>query len=430
MGDYGDHSLVTAPLFAGSELVGTVSFWRSRPREPFAQDEISFAAELAAKAATAIDNAYRYSRERSTALTLQRSLLPQRIPRQAAVEAAFRYLPAAQQAGVGGDWFDVILLSGTRVALVVGDVIGHGIHAAATMGRLRTAVRTLADIDLRPDELLTRLDDLVVHLTADSRPEATDMGATCLYAVYDPVARHCTLAAAGHPLPALTTPEGTAKIISGNIGPPLGVGGLPFETTEFDLEPGSVLALYTDGLIESRDRDIDTILDELCRALQQPAPTLDDACDTVINTLLTERSTDDVALLLARTRALAPDSIATWDIADDPAQVEHARRLVADQLRAWGLEQAVRTTELVASELVTNAIHYGDPPIQLRLIRDSTLTCEVSDAGTTAPHRRRADPDDEGGRGLLLVARLTDRWGTRHLSTGKTVWCEQALSPH
>jgi anti-sigma regulatory factor (Ser/Thr protein kinase) len=415
--------------------MGVVTFWRSRQAGSFEEAEVSYAAELAAKAAVAIDNARRYTRERDTALTLQRSLLPQRLSAQSAVEVASRYLPAGSQAGVGGDWFDVIPLSGARVALVVGDVVGHGIHASATMGRLRTAVRTLADVDLPPDELLTHLDDLVIHLADDEETDDTEsdaaafgnLGATCLYAVYDPVSARCTLATAGHPLPVLVTPGHAPEPVTGPVGPPLGVGGLPFEATELRLPAGSVLALFSDGLIEARGRDIDQGLADLCGALTLPAASLEDTCDIVTDAMLDGRPADDVALLVARTAALPAEQVATWAIAADPAEVARARKLATDQVEAWGLTEAEFITELVVSELVTNAIRYGDPPIQLRLIRDRSLICEVSDSSSTAPHLRRARVFDEGGRGLLLVAQLTQAWGARQTTTGKTIWCKQAL---
>ncbi|MFF7313832.1 SpoIIE family protein phosphatase [Streptomyces sp. NPDC008137] len=433
---YGIHSRIRTPLQARGVTLGTVDFWRSRPGR-FGPDDVAFAEELAAKAAVAVDNARRFTRERSTALALQRHLLPQRLPYQTAVEVASRYLPAWTRTGVGGDWYDVIPLSGRRVALVVGDVVGHGLQASAAMGRLRTAVRTLADVDLPPDELLTHLDDLILHLSegepGDDEGEdgfwfsSADLGATCLYAVYDPVSRRCTLATAGHPMPAVLAPDGTARIVSGHVGPPLGVGGLPFEATDLELDAGSVLALYTDGLVEARHRDIDVGLAELCGALEQPAESLEEACDTVTGSLLTDRAADDVALLLARTRALPAGHVATWQIPAEPVQVERARKLVVEQLDAWGLTEATFVIELVVSELVTNAIRYGQPPIRLRLIRDHTLICEVSDTSSTAPHLRRARAFDEGGRGLLLVAQLTQGWGTRQTTKGKTIWCEQAL---
>ncbi|MBW5485117.1 SpoIIE family protein phosphatase [Streptomyces bambusae] len=375
----------------------------------------------------------RQTREHTTTMTLQRSLLPHSLPDQAALEIASRYLPAGGEAGVGGDWFDVIPLSGARVALVVGDVVGHGIRASATMGRLRTAVRTLADVDLPPDELLTYLDDLVIHLSADEGDQdvsgaAGGIGTTCLYVVYDPVTRRCTVARAGHPPPVVVSPEGSVYLLDVPAGPPLGLGGLPFETAEAELPEGSMLGLYTDGLLQVRDRDIDEALDTMFAALARPATSLDSVCDRVLTALLTHRPDDDVALLVARTRALHSDQVVVWDLSSDPSVVAQARRNTTDQLTAWGLEEASFVTELLVSELVTNAIRYGRPPIQLRLIHENTtLICEVSDASSTAPHMRRARTFDEGGRGLLLVAQLAQRWGTRHAPVGKTIWAEQSL---
>ncbi|MFD5255526.1 SpoIIE family protein phosphatase [Streptomyces bobili] len=424
---------ITVPLRARGALLGVVVFSRSDRPEAFTADDLILAEELTAKAAVAIDNARRYSRERTTALTLQRSLLLQRLPRQDAVEVASRYLPAGTGSEVGGDWFDVIPLSGARVALVVGDVVGHGLHASASMGRLRTAVRTLADVDLPPDELLTHLDDLVIHLASDHQPAGHfqptgEFGATCLYTVYDPVSRRLTLASAGHPLPLIISPDGTRALAPAQPGPPLGIGGLPFEATELELPEGSLLALYTDGLIHGRERDVDQGIADLLRVLNHSATSLERLCDTVMDAVLPERRTDDAALLLARTHALDPQHVADWDVVPDFAQVPRARKFALDQLEAWGLEETSFVTELVVSELVTNAIRYGEPPIRLRLIRDASLICEVSDASNTAPHLRRARAFDEGGRGLLLVAQLTQGWGTRHTTVGKTIWCAQTLA--
>uniref|UniRef100_A0AAU2ADT5 SpoIIE family protein phosphatase n=1 Tax=Streptomyces sp. NBC_00093 TaxID=2975649 RepID=A0AAU2ADT5_9ACTN len=434
--DFGMHSAITVPLTARGATLGVVVFVRHRHPELFREDDLVLAEELAARAAVCIDNARRYTRERATAVTLQRSLLPQALPTQGAVEVASRYLPAGAQTGVGGDWFDVIPLSGARVALVVGDVVGHGIHASATMGRLRTAVLTLADIDLPPDELLTHLDDLVARLSTEGKDvpqpdpgaETTgDVGATCLYAVYDPVSRHCTIALAGHPAPVLVTSDGTAKLLDLPVGPPLGLGGLPFEATDIELPEGSLLTLYTDGLIESGERDIDAGVSRLCQTLAQPAASLDTLCDAVLAALPPGRPSDDIALLIARTKALDTGSVATWDVPADPVAVAQARKEASAQLEAWGLGDADFVTELVVSELVTNAIRYGEPPIHLRLIHDRNLICEVSDTSGTAPHLRRARTYDEGGRGLLLVAQLTAAWGTRQTTEGKTIWAEQAL---
>jgi anti-sigma regulatory factor (Ser/Thr protein kinase) len=428
--EIGIHSIMSVPVRARGLTLGVAVLSRFRRLDPFTPDDVLLAEEITNRAAVCIDNARRFSRERETALALQRSLLPRSLPHTVAVEAASRYLPAAR-AGVGGDWFDVVPLSGMRVAMVVGDVVGHGIQASATMGRLRTAVRTLADIDLAPDELLTHLDDLVVRLSdeAGSEDSAGEVGATCLYAVYDPVSRICTMARAGHPPPVMMPPGDPPRQVELPAGPPLGLGGLPFESKELALPEGTVLSLYTDGLIETRDRDVDVSQDLLCAALNGASESLDEACDRVLRALLPAGgSLDDVALLMTRTRGLPPSQVATWDIPADPALVAPIRKQVLDQLGTWRLTEASFAAELVVSELVTNALRYGAQPIRLRLIHDAaTLICEVSDASHTAPHLRRAKTFDEGGRGLLLVAQLTQRWGSRHTAEGKTIWAQIGL---
>ncbi|MFI7409520.1 SpoIIE family protein phosphatase [Streptomyces sp. NPDC049627] len=427
----GIHSLITVPLRARGTTLGVVSFYRSLQPAPFEDDDLSLAQELAARAAICIDNARRYTREHNTALTLQRSLLPRGRPEQSAVEVAYRYLPA--QAGVGGDWFDVIPLSGARVALVVGDVVGHGLHAAATMGRLRTAVHNFCSLDLPSEDVLTHLDDLVGRLdrgegwAAESTPDAGIVGATCLYAVYDPVSRHCTLSRAGHPLPAVVAPDGTVDFVDLPSGPPLGLGGMPFETVELELAEGSQLVLYTDGLIEDRHRDIEAGMDQLRAVLAHADRPPEETCEAILRALLPARPVDDVALLVARTHTLGADRVAQWDLPSDPAVVSRARAAVTDQLAAWHLGELAFATELIASELVTNAIRHATGPVQLRLLRDRALICEVSDGSNTSPRLRRARSTDEGGRGLFLVAQLTERWGTRYAPNGKVIWTEQPL---
>ncbi|MFD7966684.1 SpoIIE family protein phosphatase [Streptomyces zaomyceticus] len=445
---FGYHSVLLLPLYARGTTLGLAQFVRHRTPTPFDDDDLLLAQDIAARAALYIDNARRYTHERTTALTLQRSLLPQRPVEQSAVDTAARYLPSASRAGVGGDWYDVIPLSGGRVALVVGDVVGRGLRAAATMGRLRTAVRAFADIDLMPDELLTHLDDVVIRLQREESREDGETSATCLYAIYDPATRLCSLASAGHVPPAVASSSADAGATGADtaeaqkagtapadlpalpIGPPLGLGGLPFETVQWELPEGSLLALYTDGLVQSRTRDLDASLtllgDTLARASRSSASP-DEVCERLLATMLPARPSDDVALLVARTRALDPGHVATLDLPSDPAAVSGARRFAADTLGSWGLDELSFTTELIVSELVTNAIRYGKPPVHLRLILDAALTCEVFDANSTAPHMRRARTFDEGGRGLLLVAQCAERWGTRHGREGKTIWAEQAL---
>ncbi|MET9075117.1 SpoIIE family protein phosphatase [Streptomyces sp. NPDC004232] len=428
--EFGMHSSMSVPIQARGLTLGVAVLTRYRHPDRFTADDVLLAEEITARAAVCVDNARRYSRERETALALQRSLLPRTLPRTAALDASSRYLPAAR-AGVGGDWFDVIPLSGMRVAMVVGDVVGHGVEASATMGRLRTAVRTLADIDLAPDELLTHLDDLVVRLSQESGGEGSpgELGATCLYAVYDPVSRRCTAARAGHPPPVVIRPGGTPQALELPAGPALGLGGLPFESTEVELPEGTVLALYTDGLVSAREQDPETSRDALFEALGAYSGSLDETCDRVLHRLLPPGGcADDVALLLARTRGLPAAQVATWHVPADLALVAPIRKQVVEQLDAWRLSEASFTAELVVSELVTNALRYGAHPVRLRLIHDAaTLICEVSDTSHTAPHLRRAKIFDEGGRGLLLVAQLTQRWGSRHTPDGKTIWAELPL---
>ncbi|MFI6144800.1 SpoIIE family protein phosphatase [Streptomyces sp. NPDC051109] len=426
----GVHSLISVPLLARGVLLGIASFYRSQDPAPFGEDDSWLAQELAARAALCIDNARRYTREHTLALALQESLLPHGVPEQGAVEVAHRYLPA--ESGVGGDWFDVIPLSGTRVALLVGDVVGHGLHAAATMGRLRTAARNFAELELAPDELLTHLDNLVVRL---DREEGGDndagsigiAGATCLYAVYDPTSRLCTMARAGHPPPALVHPDGRVTFPELPAGPPLGLGGLPFETAEVELPEGSTLVLYTDGLIEDRGRDVDVALDQLRRTLAQPHRSPEDTCQAVIDGVAPEHPADDVALLIARTRTVPADRIATWNVSADPSLVAGVRAAATRKLADWGLDEPAFAAELMLSELVTNAVRYGTEPIQVRLVHDRSLICEVSDGSSTAPHLRRAATTEEGGRGLFLVAQLAHAWGTRYTTHGKVIWAECAL---
>ncbi|MFD3915697.1 SpoIIE family protein phosphatase [Streptomyces sp. NPDC058603] len=434
-------STFAVPMVAHDSVIGLVQFSRTKGSEPFGERDRALAVELAARAAVCIDNARLYRREHERALILQRSLLPPGDPEAAGLDIACRYLPGNTATEVGGDWFDVIELPGHRTALVVGDVMGRGLRAAVAMGELRTAVRTLALLDLEPAEVLSALDEIARGLGSPSgaqqasrvahKSRDADLAevylATCVYAVYDPVTRRCTFANAGHLPPVLVEPGEEALLLDVPPGMPLGVGGEPFEQVEVDVTEGALLALYTDGLVESRDQPLDEGLDAFRAALAHPSRPLEDVCDHVLNTLDTRHGEDDIALLMARIQGLPAEAVGDWLLPREPRSVGRARELARTQLLAWDLEPLVDTVELLVSELVTNAMRYGEGEIRLRLLRDRTLVCEVWDAGLVQPRRRRARDTDEGGRGLQLVGLLSAAWGSRRTPRGKTVWFELAL---
>jgi PAS domain S-box-containing protein len=290
----GVHTYMAVPLIARGVTLGVAAFSRAEHPEPYGEADVRLAEGLASRAALCIDNALLYTREHTTAITLQRSLLPQHVPQVAGLQVAYRYQPASQTAEVGGDWFDVIPLGTGQVALVVGDVTGHGIQAAAIMGQLRTTTAALARLGCTPEEIMARLSAVV----ADHGEET---GATCLYAQYDPASRRCRLTSAGHPPPALRHPDGTAEFIDVPGGVMLGAGPSRYPATDIDLSPGSVLALYTDGLIEHPGQDIGTGMTRLARTLAtSPARSPEKLCDSVLASLGAS-ARDDIALLLART---------------------------------------------------------------------------------------------------------------------------------
>ncbi|RPE40993.1 PAS domain S-box-containing protein [Streptomyces sp. Ag109_O5-1] len=434
-------STLAVPMVAHDTVVGLAQFARTKGSEPFGDRDRELAVELAARAAVCIDNARLYRREHERALILQRSLLPPGDPEASGLDIACRYLPGNAATEVGGDWFDVIELPGHRTALVVGDVMGRGLRAAVAMGELRTAVRTLALLDLEPAEVLSALDEIarglgtpggVQQATRTARqPRDADLSevylATCVYAVYDSVTRRCTFANAGHLPPVLVEPGEAALMLDVPPGMPLGVGGEPFEEVEVDLPEGSLLALYTDGLVESRDHPLDEGLQAFVGALTDPSQPLEDVCDHVLNTLDTHHGEDDIALLMARVQGLPAESVGDWTLPREPRSVGRAREYARGQLLTWDLEPLVDTAELLVSELVTNALRYGEGEIRLRLLLDRTLVCEVWDSGLVQPRRRRARDTDEGGRGLQLVGLLSAAWGSRRTPRGKTVWFELPL---
>ncbi|WP_079053353.1 SpoIIE family protein phosphatase [Streptomyces phaeochromogenes] len=434
-------STLAVPMVAHDTVVGLVQFSRTKGSEPFGERDSSLAVELASRAAVCIDNARLYRREHERALILQRSLLPPGDPEASGLDIACRYLPGNAATEVGGDWFDVIELPGHRTALVIGDVMGRGLRAAVAMGELRTAVRTLALLDLEPAEVLSALDEIARGLGTPGGVQQSTRGArqsrdadlsevylaTCVYAVYDSVTRRCTFANAGHLPPVIVEPGESALMLDVPPGMPLGVGGEPFEEVEVELPEGALLALYTDGLVESRDHPLDEGLQAFVGALTDPSSPLEDVCDHILNTLDTHHGEDDIALLMARVQGLPAESVGDWTLPREPRSVGRAREYARGQLLSWDLEPLVDTAELLVSELVTNALRYGEGEIRLRLLLDRTLVCEVWDAGLVQPRRRRARDTDEGGRGLQLVGLLSDAWGSRRTPRGKTVWFELPL---
>ncbi|MDT3396219.1 SpoIIE family protein phosphatase [Streptomyces sp. B1866] len=438
----GKQAAAFLPLIASGRVIGVCVIAYDGPH-PFGEDARSLITALSGVVAQAWERAGLYDAATARARELQRALLPRALPSLPALSAAARYLPTAQGADIGGDWYDVIPLSADRVALVIGDVMGHGMPEAATMGRLRTAVRTLSDLELPPDEVLARVNDLVSELGEESFT-------TCLYGIYDPTTQSLTYTDAGHPPPAVALPDGMVCFPAFDPDPPLGVADPPFETHEVSLPDGSLLVFYTDGLVEVPGRDIEEGMNRLTRTLttaladgggqsvragghpagQAPDEAPERLCDTVTGALLpTDRpAPDDTALLIARTRALAPEDIALWPLPDDPVAAAQARKYVREQLEAWHLSEDLETTtELIVSELVGNVIRHATGPATLRLLRSRTLICEVTDGSLTTPHIRHPSVTDEGGRGLQLVAAMTTRWGTRYTPTGKCIWTEQTI---
>ncbi|MFF7971512.1 SpoIIE family protein phosphatase [Streptomyces sp. NPDC007905] len=417
-------SLLIVPLKARNVVLGFMVLMRRPDRAAFDDMDRTTGAELAARAGLVLDNARMYTYQENVADTLQDSMLPQVTPRMAGCDVATRYLPGTRLGRIGGDWFDTIKLPGSRTALVVGDVMGHGLNSAAMMGQLRTAVQTMAAMETPPAQLLRNLDDLARRL-------GENYLATCLYAVYDPIRGELHMANAGHIPPVLVRAEdGRSELLDLPTGAPIGVGGVPFESTVVRVRPGDRLVLCTDGLVEVRGCDIGEGLAALCESAAHPAASMDDACDTIIRALNTHGGRkDDVALLMARLNGIPDDHVAEWQFDADPREVARARCLVGDRLLEWGLPQAVETAQLLVSEVVTNAVrHGGGGRVGLRVVRTDALLFEVTDDEPGLPAMLGAGPYDESGRGLRVVTRLAREWGASATGHRKTVWFEQGVT--
>ena len=421
-------SMVLLPLFAhGGTMLGFFACIRQEGFRRFDLYDVDLGKDFASRASVFIDNARRFNREHATALTLQRSMLPTGLSAPSSVEVKHRYLPGSKLIEVGGDWYESIALPGGRVALVVGDVAGHGVRAAVTMGRLRTAIQTLAMLELPPTESLIQLDELM-HTLGEREPHF----ATCAYAVYDAVSGECEVAVAGHLPPLLVHPDGSNELLDVPPCPPLGVGDGEVESRRFQVEDGSLFVLYTDGLVENRGTDISDGLDRLQRIFGPGSPDkpLEDLCKATLDGVYSEQERDDIAVLIARLRRLAPENYATWALPAKLTSVRQARSVIREPMERWGLADLIPTTELLVSELVTNAMRYSRGEVTLRLVNEGALTCEVHDSSGALPRLRQANGDDENGRGLQVVRQLAKRWGARRTATGKVVWCEQQLPGH
>ncbi|MCJ0874981.1 ATP-binding SpoIIE family protein phosphatase [Streptomyces sp. AP-93] len=368
-------------------------------------------------------------RQREAAVTLQRSLLPQELEQPDDLRVAATYQPGGTEAAVGGDWYDVITLGAGRTALVIGDVMGRGVRAAAVMGQLRTAVRAYARLDLPPHEVLQLLDGLAAEIDASQI-------ATCVYAVHDPNEGLLAYASAGH-LPILVRDEdGTVRRAADPTGPPLGTGGWLHTSGTIALGPGSTAVLYTDGLVERRGEDIDEGVAALERALSGAQGTPAVICDRLMRALGVDADhDDDVAVMVlqqpARTGADAElFHNAALELLGGIEAAPRARAFAQGVLASWRFPvELCDLGVLAASELVANSLQHGTPPMRLRLRRtDRRLIIEVTDGDDHLPRRRRAEPADETGRGISIVATIASAWGSRRTpGGGKAVWCEFAL---
>ena len=419
-----DVSMLLLPLVASDVTLGFFVCTRTAGYRRFDAYDTEIGMEFAARTAIFIDNARRYSRERATALTLQRSLLPTGLSAPSSVEVRHRYLPGSKMIEVGGDWYESIALPGGRVALVVGDVAGHGVHAAVTMGRLRTAIHTLAMLELPPAQTLQQLDELMAGLGA-REPHF----ATCVYAVFDAVSGILEVASAGHLPPLLVRPGGKREFLDVSPAPPLGIGAGPIQSRSIKIDDGSLLVLYTDGLVENRTSDIDEGLARLSEVFGPGAASrpLDDLCRATLAGVYADEQRDDIALLIARLSRLSPDRHVSWKLPPELTSARRARSLIRRPLTRWNLTELIGVTELLVSELVTNAVRYAPGTIGLRLVLEGGLVCEVQDNSAALPRLRHPGEEDERGRGLQVVSQMAQRWGSRRTSGGKVVWSEQAL---
>ncbi|MFC8828412.1 PAS domain-containing protein [Streptomyces sp. NPDC057137] len=421
LGQAGAHTMIVAPLTVRGRVLGLVRLLRCGDSEHFTKADLPAMEDAATHAALCLDNARRAAHDRALASTVHRKLLPKRPTPQLGIDTAYVALSPSSESRT---WFDVTPLSGARCALAVGEVDGAGPHALATMGHLRTALRALADLELQPDELLARLGDAVTRLSEDRTtmdPNAPALTASCTFALYDPVTKACLVACAGQRGPRVIGPDGRMDRIDAPVGPRLGAPDTaPFAMAGRTLESGTTLILAGDDM----DQALST---EVINRLLAVYDSAQDLADGLFTRLAASPRHTGTALL-ARTHELSADTTAVWDLPAEDRAASEARRLTRHWLNGLShpvSEDSVDSAGLLVSELVTNAVRYGTPPITLRLILDQSLTVEVADSSPVTPDLRHARVTDEGGRGLFIVSQITHKWGTRRSSAGKTIWAEQ-----
>lgn len=435
----GKSAWAVLPLIVGDRRVGTCLISWSRPRT-FTDDDISLLGTVGVTIAQALGNARLYEEARHRAERLQQELMPGELPILVGVESATRYRPASGKE-VGGDWYDAIPLPGGRTLAVIGDVMGHGLEQAITMGILRHAALTLAMLDLPVDEIMAQLNDVTGRLSPRALEPATY--ATCLLALYDPASGACAFLSAGHPPPIVLRPGKPPQFPDVEPSPPLGLAQVTAPVTELVLEPGSVLLLYTDGLLDRADLDPTALAQAITRHTEQgPMPSsgpwlsrwLEDLCDAVFTGLSDRGHDDDAALLALGVSRVAADCIAVRELPWAAKSAAQARGITTEQLSAWGVPDLTDRAVLIVSELMGNTVRHavglgdGTPGdnsgfVRLRLLNlDTEIVCEVHDGSEATPRVRHPMLEDEFGRGLQLVSMMADRWGTRYTETGKCIW--------
>ncbi|WP_430378809.1 SpoIIE family protein phosphatase [Streptomyces sp. B1-3] len=415
-------SYLAVPVTSRGTVLGGFFFGHPE-RGVFTERHERLVTGVAAQTAVALHNAQTYRQEREAAMELQRHLLPA-LPRVEGIASTSRYLPAARDRGAGGDWVDLIPLPDGEVALVVGDVMGKGVRAAAVMGQIRTACRAYARLGLAPSEVLEHLSVLVDDI-------APGCITTCVYAVLDPAEDRLRAAVAGHLPPVLRDPQGRVRFLDERVGPPLGVGRRRYPQQEIPVPPGSRLLLYTDGLVERRGRPIDDGLRSLRELLAGPVGEIEADCDSWLDTLADGQHDDDIAMLYLHRPEDASQQVSAVvrEYAPVSGAVPDARQLVSEALQEWNLQHLVNDMMLIADEMVANAVRHARTPLRVELRRaGERVVLEVTDSSTEEPRLIVSHPGEFGHRGIFLVNAIATRWGTRRIDGGKVVWAEVKAS--